>query len=181
MTSRSDMMPTMRSPSTTGSAPIRRSPRLATASLTRLSAPIVATSLPLDERIAAMVIPASRKAALAESQPTLLLTLGAAKGKHARPKPALQSTAGSAPGPVQFDAGPLSPDHEVDGGGVDRRRGACRDPGRERRRGRPRPHDDRDGAGRRADDHARRGADDACVPELVERARRPFDAVEPGG
>src|SRR3989337_3489134 len=114
MTSRSDMMPTIWSPSTTGKAPIRRSPRVATASLTRFSAPIVATSLPLDERIAAMVIPASRKDALAESQPILLLTLGAAKGKHARPKP----PAGSTTGPAQCDAGPLSPDHKVAGGRV---------------------------------------------------------------
>src|SRR5688572_14703162 len=56
MTSRSDMMPATASPRTTGSAPIRRSARMATASRTRVSTSTVRTSTPLFWRMAAMVM-----------------------------------------------------------------------------------------------------------------------------
>src|SRR5437868_287302 len=61
------MMPTIVPPSTTGSAPIRRSPSLATASLSRASAVIVSTPLPLLRSTAAIVIclsPGTRRCSL---------------------------------------------------------------------------------------------------------------------
>src|SRR5688572_815127 len=59
MTSRSDMIPAISPPSITGKAPIRHLPSKATASATVASRFMVATSLPLFARIAAIVMPAS--------------------------------------------------------------------------------------------------------------------------
>jgi hypothetical protein len=89
MTSRSDMIPTMRPSSTTGNAPIRFSPSLPTASLTRASALIVSTVAPLLPSTAAMLIVASMSRqplpCYSESAPS--------KGRHAPPRPGPQSAA----------------------------------------------------------------------------------------
>src|SRR3954454_6740599 len=56
MTSRSETIPATSSPSTTGTAPIRRSASRPTASRTEVSAGMLTTSPPFLSRIAAMVI-----------------------------------------------------------------------------------------------------------------------------
>src|SRR5918997_2007878 len=160
MTSRSEMMPTTRVPSTTGKAPMRRSPSSSTTARTGASAPMVATSLPLDDRIAAMVMAASKLS----RTPALLLASRAAKGNHAQPGQRAQTR--SAPEPATFDARAVHADHEMDGPGVDPRRRHCGAAGGKRRQRHSPAHDDRHRARRGADRLARRGADDASLPKL---------------
>src|SRR6185369_6976950 len=157
MTSRSDTMPTISLPATTGKAPIRLAPSLWTASMTRSSAVIVSTSLPLLRSTSAMVMAVLPDSPLGG----LIVPLRAAKGKPNAPARSDSST-------TQCLDAPLLADLPAAGPAFGRRGSDCR-PVRHPGRTDPDPRNHRDGARSRPHGPARHRIDDARLPQRRER------------
>src|SRR6478672_2198928 len=81
MTSRSDMIPAIRPPSSTGRAPILFSPRRRTASCTDESPLMVSITLPLSRSTAAMVMAHPPDSPAPHNALVLIVPLWAVKGK----------------------------------------------------------------------------------------------------